>query len=296
MTDNTILALEAGRCLIEVWTLGARLNAATWDGETGLLDGASSPEEARTAKLNHGSVAGPVANRIAGGTAEIDGRPFTFERNENGRTLLHSGAGSTRDALWTVARQSGDEAALTLDIAHMSDGFPGNRRIEALYSVVDGGFDLAFRATSDAPTLMNLALHPYWRLGTDRGGLRLRVNAATYLPVDAETIPTGEVAPVAGTIFDLRTLAPPSPKIDHNYCFGTGGAMQHQARLSSDRVVLDIESDAPGLQVFTGKPFGIALEPQHWPDAPHHPGFPSILLAPGETYRQNTRYRFSRPG
>ena len=296
MTENTILTLTAGRTEIEVWTLGARLNAATWDGEANLLDGAATEEEARTTKLNHGSVCGPVANRIAGGAAMIDGQTYPFERNENGKTLLHSGTKSTRDAQWSVTDQSETRATLTLDIAHLEDDFPGNRTITATYSVTDQGFDLTFTATSDATTCMNLALHPYWTLGTDRDGLRLQVNAGTYLPVDADTIPTGEQADVTGTDFDLRSLAAPSPKIDHNYCFPNDGQMRAHAILASDRLRLDLDSTAPGLQVFTGKPFGIALEPQHWPDAPHHDTFPSILLRPGETYTQATRYRFSRPG
>ena len=293
MTENTILHLSEGRTDIEVWTLGARLNAARFDGMADLLNGAANVDEARTDKLNHGSVCGPVANRIAGGTARIDGENFHFERNENDKTLLHSGSKSTRDALWTVTDQSPSAATLRLDLAHMADSFPGNRVIEARYQVNDAGFDLVFTATSDRPTLMNMALHPYWTLGTDRSGLRLQVHSARYLPVDADTIPTGAVADVEGTEFDLGQLAPPSPGIDHNYCF-EGNILQHQATLASDRLALRIESDAPGLQVFTGKAFGIALEPQHWPDAPHRPNFPTITLGPGETYSQTSSYRFSR--
>ena len=296
MTDNTILTLAAGRTEIEVWTLGARLNAARWTGLSDLLDGATSVDEAKSAKLNHGSVAGPVANRIAGGLAKIDGASYSFERNENGKTTLHSGSKSTRDANWTVTQQNEKSAVLTLDRAHMADDFPGNRRINAAYSVVADGFDLTFTATTDRPTLMNLALHPYWRLGTDRAGLRLQVPSARYLPVTTDTLPTGEIADTTGTIFDVSTLATPSDQIDHNYCFDTDGAMRQVATLASDKVQLDVESTAPGLQVFTGKPFGIALEPQHWPDAPHHAHFPSIVLSPGETYTQSSRYRFSHPG
>ena len=121
------------------------------------------------------------------------------------------------------------------------------------------------------------------------------MNSDRYLPVDDLLIPTGEIANVADTIFDLRELAPPSDRIDHNFCFPTDGVMRDIARLTSQDLTLDIASDAPGLQVFTGKPFGIAIEPQHWPDAPHHGHFPSILLRPGEAYRQTSRYRFSRP-
>ncbi|MDA8586867.1 galactose mutarotase [Rhodobacteraceae bacterium] len=293
MTDNSILTLTAGAMSIELWTTGARLNAATWNGHGNLLDGSRTLDDALGPKLNHGSVAGPVANRIAGGTADIDGLRHNFERNENNKTLLHSGSNSTRDAEWAVEEQSDTSATLSLAIARMSDGFPGNRVINARYDVFENGFDLTFTASTDRTTLMNLALHPYWSLGTDRAGLRLKVNSDRYLPVNADTIPIGEIVDVSGTHFDLRNLDAPSFEIDHNYCLGQDGAMAEIATLASDKVTLVIESDAPGLQIFTGKSFGIAIEPQHWPDAPHHPNFPSIQLDPGQTYSQTSRYRFS---
>lgn len=293
MTKNTILTLTSGNMSIELWTIGARLNAATWNGHAGLLDGSDTLDEALGPKLNHGSVAGPVANRIAGGTAEIDGLHHDFEKNENGKTLLHSGRTSTRDAEWSVSAASKTSVTFELAISRMSDGFTGNRVLTARYDLFENGFDLTFTAETDRTTLINLALHPYWCLGTDRAGLKLQVNSDRYLPVDADTIPTGEILDVTGTFFDLRQLAPPSFKIDHNYCLGLTGEMADIAVLASDQIRLSIESDAPGIQVFTGKPFGIALEPQHWPDAPHHPNFPSIALNPDQTYRQTTRYRFA---
>lgn len=292
MTDNTILTLKNGAMSIELWTLGARLNAAAWNGHDGLLDGSATLDDALGPKLNHGSVAGPVANRIANGRADIDGVPFQFEQNENDKTLLHSGTKSTRDAVWLVTETHAHWAVLTLDIAHMADDFPGNRTITARYDLVDNGFDLTFTATTDAPTLMNLALHPYWRLGTDRAGLRIKVNSDRYLPVNTDTIPTGDLSDVTGTPFDLRDLSAPSHDIDHNYCLGLTGDMADIVTLASDKLRMVIESDAPGCQIFTGKPFGIAIEPQHWPDAPNHANFPAIQLDPGQTYRQISRYRF----
>jgi aldose 1-epimerase len=293
MTENTILILKSGRTTLDLWTLGARINAVTWDGSASLLDGSTSEDQARTDKLNHGSVCGPVANRIAGGSAEIDGKTYDFEKDENGKTLLHSGAKSTRDAIWSVVDHDADSAVLRLDIADRTDDFPGNRRINAAVRLHDTGFDLTFTATTDAPTLINLAWHPYWTLGTDRAGLQIQMNSDRYLPVNEDTIPTGKIADVTGTPFDLRHLAPPSPDIDHNYCLPDGQTMKDVCVLASDTLQLDIATDAPGVQVFTGKPFGIAIEPQHWPDAPHHRNFPSILLNPGKTYRQTSRYRFS---
>ena len=293
MTENTVLALKSGRTTLDLWTLGARINAVTWDGSASLVDGSSTETEARTDKLNHGSVCGPVANRIAGGTAEIDGKIFQFEKNENGKTLLHSGAKSTRDANWSVVDHDADSAVLRLEIADMADDFPGNRRINAAYRLHDTGFDLTFTATSDTPTLMNLAWHPYWTLGTDRAGLDIQMNSDLYLPVNADTIPTGDIADVSGSHFDLRRLDQPNVEIDHNYCLPDDKILRPVGVLASKTLKLDIATDAPGVQIFTGKPFGIAIEPQHWPDAPHNAKFPSILLTPGQTYRQTSHYRFS---
>lgn len=293
MTTTPVLTLRSGKTALDLWALGGRINRVTFDGSAPLLDGPETEDEALGDKLNHGSLCGPVANRIARGTASMAGQDYRFERNENGETTLHSGAKSTRSAVFSVQDAAGDRARLALEIAHMADDFPGNRRIEVTCQLHDNGFDLSYRATSDATTLMNLAWHPYWTLGQDRAGLELQVPTARYLPVDGAKIPTGEIADVTGTRFDLRALALPSPEIDHNFCFEEDGRMRPVARLASKALILDVESTAPGVQIFTGKPFGIAIEPQHWPDAPHHADFPSILLAPGAPYEQYSRYRFS---
>lgn len=292
MTDeNRIIRLSAGTTEIEVWSIGARLNGVIWNGSDNFVDGASSVAEALGAKLNHGAVVGPVANRIAGAAFELDGRTYRFEPNEGEDTLLHSGHRSLRDRVWEVATADDLAATLVSEVADMTDGFPGNRRFEARYAVADDGFELVFTAVSDAATLVNMALHPYWRLDAGgREGLRLHVNADAYLPTDDRKIPTGDVAEVDGTRFDFRKMALPGTDVDHNFCLASGGT---SASLASANIRLDISTDAPGLQVFTGKTVGIALEPQHWPDAPGHPEFPSIRLGPGETYRQRTRYRFS---
>lgn len=290
MSGNTILTLTGGTTTLEVWTIGARLNGVSWGGFGGLVDGSETVEQALGPKLNHGSVVGPVANRIAGAAFELDGVSYKLEPNEAGGTICHSGAPSLRGRVWDVVRADEAFAHLAVDVADMADGFPGNRRFEAVYSVDADGFELRLSAVTDAPTLVNMALHPYWTLEAGgRDGLRLQVNADRYLPVDAKKIPTGEVAPVAGTVCDLRVLAVPGTGIDHNFCLSGGGVA---ATLASDRIALDIETDAPGLQVYTGNPVGIALEPQHWPDAPHHAAFPSIRLEPGHTYSQTSRYRF----
>lgn len=291
---NRILTLSAGATSIEVWSIGARLNAVSWNGVDGMVDGSATLAEATGPKLNNGCVVGPVANRIAGASFDLDGRSYRFQANEGADTLLHSGNRSLRDRVWDVVSSDRSAVRLAADVADMADGFPGNRRFEARYLVVADGFDLEMSAVSDAPTLVNLALHPYWRLDAGgRSGLSLKVKADAYLPVDTRKIPTGEIASVAGTIFDLRMASVPDTGIDHNFCLSPATDDMPSAELASDRICLSIRTDAPGLQVFTGKDFGIAIEPQHWPDAMHHAAFPSVRLDPGAPYRQVTRYRFA---
>lgn len=281
------------RLQIEISPLGARLNAVRFDGLDGLVDGASTREEALGAKQYHGAVVGPVANRIADATAQIDGRTCNFERNERGITTLHSGSTGVHARDWTMEAKDPTFVAFSLDLADGDGGFPANRELVARFEVQGDLLHVGFEAETDAPTWINLALHPYWTLGQDgRAGQRLMVNADTYLPVTEAQIPTGEIAPVAGTHFDLRKLGLPSTEIDHNYCLkmGDGAAVV----VKTDRLRMEVETDAPGVQIFTGKALGIAIEPQHWPDAMHHENFPSIRLEPGQRYRQESTYRFTR--
>lgn len=285
-----IIRLTSDQLDIELWTLGARLNGVWFQGIGSLVDGAATEEEALGAKKFNGAVVGPVANRIAGGRASLDGVDFTFERNENEITTLHSGTTGVHAREWTVLEKTANSLMLSLKLADGEGGFPGNRTLVAEYVVQDDMMTVTFRANSDAPTWMNLALHPYWSLGLERDALTLQVDAATYTPVDEAKIPTGALAPVDGTIFDLRTPAVPSAEIDHNFVLGPSGSLT----LTSDRLRLDIETDAPGVQIYSGKEIGIAIEPQHFPDAMHHSHFPAIELRPGERYSQISTYRFSR--
>lgn len=287
------LFLGTGPLCIEVWPLGARLNKLTYDGIS-CVDGSETREEAIGPKGFHGAVVGPVANRLAGGAVEVEGSTYNLPRNENGETTLHSGPEGLHALDWRVTENTDDAATLMLDLPDGHGGLPGNRQLTARYEVGAHEFTLTFQATTDAPTLMNLALHPYWTLDAgQRSGLELQVNADGYTPVDAKKIPTGAIADVSDTIFDFRTQEEPSTEIDHNFCLKPD-RQAPAVTLTARRLRLDILTDAPGMQIYTGKPIGIAIEPQHWPDAPHHANFPSILLRPGETYRQTSTYRFSR--
>ena len=263
-----------------------------------------------------GAVVGPVANRIAGGAAIIGGQTCTFDRNEPQATL-HGGSTGTSAQIWQIEEASDSTVTLALDLPDGLGGFPGNRRLSTTYRLDGDALELTLGATSDAPTLFNLAHHSYWALdgrATTEGQI-LTVAADRYLPVDTDKLPTGSVAGVAGTVFDLRqgTRLGQTPQFDINLCPADApGPLRKVATLrGATGVTMTLETTAPGLQVYdgagldgghfpglTGQPIGpfagIALEPQLWPDACHHPGFPSHLFENGETFRQVTRYRFTR--
>ncbi len=151
-----------------------------------------------------GTIVGPLANRLAGAQATIAGRTYRFTPND-GPNLLHGGRDGIQTRVWTVAEASAMHVRLTLSVVDGEGGFPGNRTITAEYRVEGSALTLTLSATTDAPTLMNLAHHGYWNpdgAPTTRG-LRLTVHADRYLPVDAALIPLGEARPVHG-VFDLH--------------------------------------------------------------------------------------------
>ena len=261
----------------------------------------------------YGTLVGPVANRIGGARAVIAGQDCRFPANE-GTTLLHSGASGVHARHWALDAADATSLRLRLVLEAGEGGFPGRREISATYLVDGAALTLTIAATTDAPTLMNLAQHGYWNLdgSATTAGHRLRIAADRYLPGE-NGMPTGEVCAVSG-VFDLRDGRVPdlSEGYDHNFCLSDAPrALTEVAELTgTSGVTMRIATTEPGLQVYDGvnvrtapfaghgavpyTPFaGIALEPQRWPDAPNRPAFPSILLSPGETYRQETRWTFA---
>ena len=294
---NQIVTLQSDRLKVEIWTLGARLNGVWFDGIGNLVDGCADEEEARTTKKFNGAVVGPVANRIAGGRASIDGTEYEFEKNENGITTLHSGSTGVHAQTWDILRHTDERLVMRLELPDGMGGFPGNRHLQADYALGPTGIRLTLSAKTDALTWVNLAPHPYWRLSENgREGMRMSVLAEKYTPIDAQKIPTGQITKVDGTIFDLGKLGVPSSDIDHNFCLSDPQEKSdHHVQVTGDLGVgMGIYCSTPGIQVFTGKEIGIAIEPQHFPDAMHHPRFPAIELRPGDEYREFSTYQFSR--
>ncbi|WP_460275206.1 aldose epimerase family protein [Celeribacter sp. ULVN23_4] len=315
------ITLTAGELTVSVLTYGAILNDVRLRGVPyGLTLGSTEIATYENGPMEYfGALVGPVANRISNARATLEDRDLSFAANEAGTTTLHGGPNGMHTELWSLDAFSDTSVTLTLSLPDGKGGFPGNRQIMARYTVeAPATLRLELSATTDAPTFMNLANHSYWRLddSATTDGHWLQVFADHYLPVDGQMIPT-EVAEVTGTGFDLRdgrVLRPSdAQRYDHNFCLpDQPGAMKAAAILrGTSGVTLRVDTTEPGLQVFDAAPIGsgtsnghrgvpevgfcgVALEAQHWPDAPNRPEFPSVRLNPNAIYKQETRWRFTK--
>ena len=262
-----------------------------------------------------GAIVGRYANRISDGQAKIAGRPHQFDTNFLGKHCLHGGTIGYGVRDWALSDHAHDFVELHLTDPDGMMGFPGNVDLRTRYEISDGAtLAITITASSDTTTLFNPAHHSYFCLdgSNDIRSHEIRISADHYLPVDDEAIPTGEIATVTGTRFDLRW---PSligdTGFDHNFCLGAErGPLRHVASVRSTKsgVAMQVATTEPGLQFYTGHklgppvpglskhpyvPFsGFCLEPQIWPDAPNNLHFPSALLQPGTIYRQQTTFAF----
>lgn len=264
-----------------------------------------------------GAVIGRVANRIRGGHLPLEGRDYALSANEPPNTL-HGGAVGFDRAVW---RAAADGAALVF--THTSpngdQGFPGTLHATVRYAVEGDGLVIDYAATCDAVTVVNLTNHAYFNLdgSPDVLGHELAVFADRFTPNDETHTPTGEIAAVGGTPMDFRQPRAMGERIeadDAQIRFGHGYDVNFvladsdraepvlAAQVRAGGITLEVMTTEPGLQFYTGNylpeaglPYRAAfcLETQRYPDAPHNPDFPSIVLRPGETRRSRTVYRFT---
>ena len=291
--------LSTPELTVRLTNYGARVLSFTYDG-TDCLYGPKTAAELAADTCYCGSICGRVANRIAGGRFTLDGKDYELAVN-NGPNHLHGGNTGFSDRLWTVEEADETHVALSLLSPDGEENYPGNVKVRAVYRVAGRSLTLEMAAETDAPTLLNLTNHAYWNLsaaGTVDKHL-LQVNAAAYTPMVAN-IPTGNITLVKDTLYDLTHFACLGERnaagaveggYDDNYVLPTEAGVKPVAVLTNGRRTLRVLTDAPGLQVYTGdylplKRGGVALEAQNFPDSPHNPHFPSIVLRPGQTYRR----------
>ena len=309
------LWLRSSKLTVAVLTLGATVQDLRLGGVSHpLVLGYDDAATYLAAGRYVGAIVGRFANRIAQGRFALDGVEHVTDPNEATGHTLHGGTQGTHAQVWRVlaAQRSAVTMGLTLADGHM--GFPGKVDLTADFSVRDSALSITLTATTDAATPLSLAHHGYFTLD-DTGDVRghtLKIQAKHYLPVSADLIPTGQIAPVADTIFDFRPPRPIGAGYDHNFCLSNARvALRPVAVLAGQGgVSMQVETTEPGLQLFDGRsikpvrglenriygPYaGVALETQAWPDAPNQPGFPNCILRPDQTYCAQTVFRFSGP-
>jgi len=277
-----------------------------------------------------GCTTGRFANRIAGGRFTLDDREYQLALN-NGSNHLHGGPKRGFGKIPWEGEAFDGELGAGVRFHYTSpdgeEGYPGTLDVSVTYLLtLLGAIRIDYVAATDKPTIINLTNHAYFNLaghGTPTVlDHELWIAAERYTPKDANDIPTGEIADVAGTPLDFRQRRPlgeridklgpkPSDGYDHNYVLnGPEGIMRLAAELyhpPSGRK-LRVHTDQPGVQLYVGNMLrrqkgkggavyprrsAVCLETQHFPDSPNKPHFPSTVLRPGETYRQTCVYEFS---
>ena len=265
----------------------------------------------------HGAIVGRYCNRIANSSFSIGTQQYQLLSNE-GVNHIHGGPQGFNSRIWNIEESDRQSLTLSLHSPDGDQGYPGNLDVLLRYTLSDdGALDLEWQAHTDLDTMVSLSNHAYFNLA-GCGDIRdhsLRIAASHYTPITADMLPTGEIRPVAGSALDLRNftglaqlLDSDEPEItdhgglDHNWIPDPGGELRLCAELLSPRtqLLLQICSTLPGLQCYTGNYLpansihscheGVCLEPQHYPNSPNEPSFPSPLLRAGETQRHHTRY------
>ncbi|MEI6106568.1 MAG: aldose epimerase family protein [Opitutae bacterium] len=278
-----------------------------------------------------GALIGRYGNRIAGGKFTLEGKTYPLAKNDKANTL-HGGTKGFDKVVWQ-ARVGDSKIGAALELSYRSkdgeEGYPGNLDVKAVYTLTnDNALRLDITAHTDQTTVLNLTHHSYFNLG-GRGDVLdhlVTINADRFTPVGSGLIPTGELRAVAGTPFDFRQSTAIGARInaadeqlkagggyDHNWIVNQpqAGELGLQARVECPRtgIVLEVSSTEPAVQFYSGnfldgsitgkrgqvyaRRNAFCFEPQHYPDSPNQPAFPSTVLHPGQTYTNTIVYRLS---
>jgi len=277
-----------------------------------------------------GALIGRYGNRIAKGKFSLGGKSYQLPIN-NAPNSLHGGPKGFHNQLWDANQPDSQTLVLTYVSKDLEEGYPGNLSVKVTYQLTeDNSLKIAYSATTDQPTVVNLTNHAYFNLnGAGSGTINdhlLMINADQYTPVDSTLIPTGKLAPVAGNPFDFRKARPIGDSLeikneqlkngkgyDHNFALNRTAdkGLQLAATVYGPKtgILMEVLTVEPGIQFYggnfldgtlvgkQGKAYAFrtafCLETQHFPDAPNQPAFASTVLVPGKTYETNSVYKFS---
>ncbi|MDE0107964.1 MAG: galactose mutarotase [Bryobacterales bacterium] len=316
--------------VIEYGGIVVSLNVPDRDGKLGDVVLGFDTLDAYVADTPYfGAITGRYANRIAGGKFEIDGTVYELPVN-NGPNSLHGGIKGFDKVVWKgTPTESGDGVSFAYVSQDGEEGFPGTLESTVTYIWTDSNeLRIDYESSTDKPTVVNLTNHSYFNL-KDGGASSildhvLMINASNYTPVDATSIPLGEIASLDGSPLDFREATAIGARIeeedeqlgfgagyDHNYVIDRGAdglALAATVSEPESGRVMDVLTAEPGVQFYSGNFLdghhigkggvayqhrsGLCLETQHYPDSPNQPDFPSTVLRPGETYKTSTVYKF----
>lgn len=317
--DVSEITLESGDAAVSILNYGCVLRDWRVDGPAGTLPmalGFQTMEAYETASRSHGAVVGRIANRTRDAVFTLDGKtwPLTPNHGPGNRHHIHGGATGLGKRLWDMEADTGREAVqLRYDSPDGEEGYPGRVAFEVTYRLEGSRLVCEMRGLPDRPTPINLAQHSYFNLGGGGTVLdhTLWMDAASYTPVDAELIPTGEIAAVAGHLDfrEPREIAASDPGrvgIDNNFVLRPDrdpAAVAAWASCPRTGRRLELRTSEPGLQIFDaakmlvsapghgdevyGHYAGICFEAQHYPDSMNHPDWPSVVRTPENPYFQS---------
>jgi aldose 1-epimerase len=292
--------------------------------------GCDSVQDYQKQTAYFGALIGRYGNRIAKGQFVLDGKTYQLDKNNNGNSL-HGGTNGYDKVIW-IAKPVPTDSGPSLELTYVSkdgeEGYPGTLKIKAVYKLTDdNGLRIEYTATTDKDTVVNLTGHSYWNLA-GKGNILdhvVMINADKFTPVDEGLIPTGVLQPVDGTPFDFRTPTAVGARIEQvNEQIKFGKGYDHNWVLNKETGKLDVAASLydptsgrmmqvlttePGVQFYSGNFLdgtvtgkggwvyqfrnGLCFEPQHFPDSPNQPNFPSTELKPGEKYHNIIEYKFS---
>jgi aldose 1-epimerase len=283
-----------------------------------------------------GALIGRCANRIANGRFSLDGVTYQLPRNNGGQHLHGGTCGFDKALWRATSFTSATGAGVVLAHTSIDgdQGYPGtlDARVEYMLAM-DGTLSIEYAATTDRATVVNLTQHSYFNLSGARAGdilsHELTIHADCFTPVDERLIPTGAIESVEATPFDFRTVTPIGARVDtwheqlryaggydHNFVLNhsASGELAPALRVTeplSGRT-LEVLTTQPGLQFYSGNFLdgaitgkggrrydhraGFCIETQHFPNSPNHPGFPSVVLRPGERHHSRTVFAFGTDG
>ncbi len=273
---------------------------------------------------------GRFGNRIAKGNFTLRGKEYHVPIN-NGPNSLHGGKNGFNVKVWTPELMNDHTLALNYVSPYGEEGYTGELKVTVEYTWTDNNeLHIDYLATTNKKTIINLTSHGFFALAgiadptPSVNNVELQINANHYLPIDTTSIPTGEIRFVKDTPFDFTTAKPIGKDIDaddeqikngtgYDHCYVLNkreeGELSYAAKALepvSGRT-MEVYTTEPGMQLYTGNFLGgfkgthgatypkrsaICLECQHFPDSPNHPYFPSVVLNPGERYKQSTVYKF----